>query len=122
MEPSLAGPVAFVSLRQSWLTVSFLVLPRSTSWHLLSVCVSGRNDIPQSHHRVVFMHHVVAVNGVLAQPVAEAEEKQDPLVRTQLGHVLARLLNQRGRRAVAEEDLVLLEMDMDRVCPIAGGV
>src|SRR5437870_13866642 len=35
------------------------ILPRSTSRHQLSVCVSGRNDIPQSHHGVVFVHHEI---------------------------------------------------------------
>src|SRR5260370_22815895 len=49
------------------------------SRHQHRVCAAGHN-VPYSHHGVVFMHHVVAVDGVLTQPVAEAEEEQDALV------------------------------------------
>src|SRR5579859_858257 len=36
--------------------------------------VALRLNMPDCHHGVVLMHHVMAVNWVLAQPVAEAEE------------------------------------------------
>src|SRR5712692_9446746 len=98
-----------------------LLLAWRFSRHKHRVCAAGHN-VPNPHHGVVFMHHVVAVDGILAQPVAEAEEEQDALVGMQLGHVLARPLNQRGRHPVAGEDLVLLEVDMDRVGPIAGSI
>ncbi len=45
--------------------------------------------LPDRHHGVVLMHHVVTVDRVLAQPVAEAEEQLHALVGMQLRHVLA---------------------------------
>src|SRR5215813_2803670 len=65
----------------------------------------------------------MAMNRILAQPVAEAEEKFHAFVRMQLCHVLARALDgQRRRHAVARENLVLFKMDVNGVRPIAGGV
>src|SRR5690349_6944708 len=42
------------------------------------------HDVPEGHHGVVLVHHVVTMDRVLAQPVAEAEEQQHALVRMQL--------------------------------------
>src|ERR1700683_5414960 len=36
--------------------------------------VSLKGHVPQGHHGVIFMDHVVTVDGVFAQPIAEAEE------------------------------------------------
>jgi hypothetical protein len=70
---------------------------------------------------VVFMHNVVAVDRILPDPVAEAEEDLNTFVRMHFRHVLASVLldGQNRRRAVAREDLVLLEVDMDGVRPIS---
>src|SRR6266404_7024305 len=66
------------------------------------------------------MYHVVTVDGVLTQPVTEAEEQLYPLVGMQLGHVLAPLVNGHSwRDAVAAHDLVLFQVDMDGVRPIS---
>src|ERR1700719_5211390 len=53
--------------------------------------VSLRHDVPKRHHGVVFVHHVVAVNRIFPDPVAEAEEELHPLIGMQLSHVLARI-------------------------------
>src|SRR5258707_14611780 len=42
--------------------------------------VSSRLDVPDGHHGVVFMDHVVAVDRVLMQPIAETEEQLHPLI------------------------------------------
>src|ERR1700719_2514432 len=60
--------------------------------------VSLKRNLPQGHHGVIFMDHVVTVSGVLAQPVAEAEEQLDALVGMQLSHVLAPQVGRHGRR------------------------
>src|ERR1700739_3659523 len=51
--------------------------------------ISLRYHVPQRHNGVVLVTHVVAVDRVLTQPVAEAEEEQRALVGMQLRHVLA---------------------------------
>src|SRR5712692_5783301 len=71
--------------------------------------VACRLDVPERHHGVVFVHHVMAMDGVLAQPVAEAEEEFHALVRTQLRHVLAGSFDQRRRNPVAAHNLMLSE-------------
>src|SRR5260370_918210 len=69
-------------------------------WH--QHVVASRLDVPQRHHGVVFMHHVMAVDRVLMQPIAEAEEQLHPLVGMQLRHVLAsRFTRYCNRRPVA---------------------
>src|ERR1700722_17351351 len=83
------------------------------------IVASGLN-VPQSHHGVIFMHHVVAVNGVAAKPIAEAEEQEHALVGVQLGYVLSRVLGcQRVRHPVAGENLMLFQVNVDGVSPIA---
>ena len=78
--------------------------------------------MPESHHGVVFVHNVVAVNRILPDPVAEAEEELNTLVRMDLHYVLASVLfdGQCRRRTVTRKDLVFLEVDMDGVRPISG--
>src|SRR5215467_4649983 len=61
----------------------YSVVPACALWHFLGVG-PGLHHIPQAHHGVIFVHHVVAVDGVLAQPVPEAEEEQDALIGSQL--------------------------------------
>src|ERR1700683_5401445 len=51
--------------------------------------VAFRLNVPKSHHGVVFVHDIVAVDGILAQPVTEAEEELRSLVGMQLRDVLA---------------------------------
>src|SRR5712692_8062188 len=84
--------------------------------------VACRLDVPERHHGVVFVHHVMAMDGVLAQPVAEAEEEFHALVRTQLRHILAGSFDQRRRNPVAAHNLMLFQVDVDGVRPIAGKV
>src|SRR5580658_3693870 len=81
------------------------------------------HDVPQSHHGVILVNHVVAVDRILTHPVAEAEEELHTFVRVYLHHVLARLLDGQGRRqSVACEDLVFLQVDMDWMGPVPGQV
>src|SRR5215467_16041173 len=92
-------------------------------WHQYAVFLTCRHYVPQRHHGVVFMHHVMAVDGVLAQPVAETEEQLHPLVGMQRSHVFAaEILGHSWRNPVAVHDLVLFQVDVDRVRPIAGEV
>src|SRR5712691_7067857 len=98
--------------------------PRAQSSTLLrnqyGIFLPWRHNVPERHHGVVFMHHVMAVDGVLAQPVAEAEEEFHPLVGMQLGHVLAPQVPRHGRlHPVAAHNLMLLQVDVDGVRPIA---
>ena len=51
--------------------------------------VALQRDVPEGHHRVILMHDVVTVHGILAQPVAEADKQLHPLVGMQLRDVLA---------------------------------
>src|SRR5215469_2090326 len=75
--------------------------------------VALRRHLPDCHHGVVLMHHVVAVDRVFAQPVAEAEEQLHPLVGVELGNVLASEVRRYGRRRpVTAQDLVLFQMNM----------
>ena len=70
---------------------------------------------------MVLMDYVMAVDRILSDPIAEAEEELDTLVRMDLHYVLARMLDgQRRRRTVARQYLVFLKMDMDGVRPISG--
>src|ERR1700689_566838 len=86
----------------------------------VNVVSAVRSDVPESHHGVVFVNYVVAVNWILAHPVAEAEEDLHTFVRVYLHNVLSRVLNGQGRRqSVTREDLVLLKMNMDWVRPIS---
>src|ERR1700720_3086857 len=78
--------------------------------------VSHGQDVPQSHHGVVLVYDVVAVDWILADPVAEAEEELDTLVGMQLRDILSRALNgQRRSGAVTREDLVFLKVDVNGV-------
>src|SRR5882762_3781686 len=52
--------------------------------------VALRLDMPQRHHGVVFVDHVMAMDGILPEPVSEAEEQLNALVLLQLGYILAR--------------------------------
>src|SRR5712692_8881639 len=75
-----AKPTSFL-LKGSMRSVSFLV---PVLWYQHSIALWL--DVPEPHHGVVFMHHVVTMNRVLAQPVAEAEEQEYALVGVQLRH------------------------------------
>src|SRR5499427_1092204 len=82
-----------------------------------------RLDVPKRHHGVIFVHHVVTVNRIFPGPVAELEEEPHPLVGMQLSDVLARILDrERWRLPVARQDLVLFEVDVDRMGPIPAEV
>jgi hypothetical protein len=87
------------------------------------VFLAGWYDVPKSHHGVVLMNHVVTVEGVLAQPVAEAEEQLHAFVGMHLRHILAPQVGRQSRfHPVAAENLMLLKMDVDGVRPITGEV
>jgi hypothetical protein len=51
--------------------------------------VSSSNDLEANHHRVVFVHDVVAVHHVLPYEVAELHENLDFVTWTETRHVLA---------------------------------
>ena len=62
----------------------------------------------------------MAVDRVLAQPVAEAEEELHALVGMQLGNVLSGTFDrQRSAFTVAGENLVLLQVNVHRMGPIS---
>src|ERR1700722_19659186 len=82
--------------------------------------VSLKRNVPQGHHGVIFMDYVVTVDGVFAQPVAEAEEQLHALVGMQLGNIFAPQVRRYCRsHPVAAQDPVLLQVNMDGVGPIA---
>src|SRR5215469_4343155 len=65
----------------------------------------------------------MAVDWVFMEPIAEAEEQLHALVGMQLGYIFTPKIRCHGwGLAVAAQDLVLLEVDVDRVGPIAGEV
>src|SRR5580704_19523501 len=100
------------------------VLPSATSSrHVDVVFLASWHEVPKSHHGVVLMNHVVTVDGVLAQPVAEAEEQLHAFVGMHLGHVLTpQVPRHGGPHPVATQNLMLLEVDVNRVRPITGEV
>src|SRR5262249_5990235 len=51
------------------------------------------DDVPADHHRVVLMHHVVAVHDVASLHVPEAHEDTHFLVGVQFDYVLARVVD-----------------------------
>src|SRR5215472_16650668 len=62
----------------------------------------------------------MAMDRVLMQPIAEAEEQLHALVGMQLGYIFSPKIRCYGwGLAVAAQDLVLLQVYMDRVSPIA---
>src|SRR5579864_2456643 len=76
--------------------------------------VARRLNVPQGHHGVIFMNYVMAMNRVLAQPIAEAEENLHSLVGVHLYYVLTSLVRGYGQRvgrgqrhAVTAQNLVL---------------
>src|SRR5580692_10374484 len=85
--------------------------------------VAIRFDFPPSHHGVIFVNHVVAMQRIAAVEVAEAEEQLHPLRGLQPSHIFSGVLDlQRRRGKVPRDDLMLLEVDVDRVRPVAGDV
>src|SRR5437016_3136257 len=84
--------------------------------------LSSWHDVPPEHHGMVLVHDVVAVHGIPPVEVPEAHEEPDLFVALQPHDVLPGHLVGRRRDAVAREDAELLEMDVDRVLPVAGVV
>src|SRR6266516_1557125 len=64
------------------------------------------------------MDHVVAMDGVLSCPVAEAEKELNAFVLMQPRYVLPRNFEIGRRHAIARQDLVFFQMDVDRMLPI----
>src|SRR5688572_26832072 len=74
--------------------------------------------IPPQHHRVVLVNRVVAVHRVAPDEVSEAEEYLYIVAIAQPHHVLAPPFDLRRQIPVALDDLVLLEVNVDRVLPV----
>src|ERR1700722_17234137 len=92
---------------------------RSRHLYVVALC----HDVPQRHHCVILVHHVVTVDRVLTRPVAEFEEQHRALVRMQLRDVLpAEIGRYAGCHAVAAENLVFLQVNVHGVRPVAGEV
>src|SRR5258708_7487178 len=91
-------------LRNSRLEISGMIespfrAPHATVWGATLFAslrhldvVACRLHVPQRHHGVVLVDHVMAVDRVLMQPIAEAEEQLHPLVGMQLRNILASLV------------------------------
>ena len=75
-------------------------------------------NVESQHHRVVFVNHVVAVHWVAPHEVAEAEEQFDVIVLSQPHDILAAPLDCRRRVSVSADDLMLFEVNVDRVLPV----
>src|SRR5262245_6610896 len=90
--------------------VNFVSLVRDT-W------LESDDVVPQHHHHIL-MHYVVAVNGILAEEVAETNEDLDFLVRPQKEHVFLALLVRERRRPLPQENSEFLEMNMNGVRPL----
>src|SRR5215472_14038257 len=75
-------------------------------------------DVPQGHHGVVFVDHVMTVDRILMQPIAEAEEQLNPLVGMQLRDVLpSRVCGHGWSDSVACQDPVLLQVNVNGMRP-----
>ncbi len=85
-----------------------------------SVALAGRYDIPPDHHRVILVHHIVAVHDVLAEEVAPATEECHFGHRFQLDNVFARTQHAvtRYRFAVDRQNLEFLKVRVNRVSPL----
>src|SRR5712692_6036807 len=66
----------------------------------LVVIDDARLHLKDEHHRVIFMHGVVAVHGVVPREVAEAEEEGVRLVELEPGDVFSRYLDGRHTESV----------------------
>ena len=84
--------------------------------------VADWRDVEPQHHRVVLVDRVVAMHRVLPGEIAKAEEERGAGIRFQSEHVLAAGLDQRRRGrspAIDRQGLELLEVDVDRMFPLA---
>jgi hypothetical protein len=84
------------------------------------LAVSVLLNIPQKHHRVVFVNRVVTMQRVGAGEITEAEEELRPFVLDQSDHIFSPPLNRTDRVTLARENLMLFEMDVNGVLPVAG--
>src|SRR5687768_10775466 len=78
------------------------------------------DDLPDEHHRVIFVDDVVAVERILADEIAEPEERLRMHVVLEPDDVFATVLHKtcrRRRRAIDREELKLLEVDVRRMLP-----
>ena len=82
------------------------------------IAVAGIVYVEPQHHRVVFVNRVVAVHGVAPDEVAEAEEQFDIVVLSQPHDILAAPLDCGRRVAVATDDLVFFEVNVNGVLPV----
>src|SRR5258708_39667801 len=79
-------------LHGSYIAQSLLSISPDAIWRILrhfNVVSAIRIHFPAQHHGVVLVNHVMAVQRVAAQPVAEAEEEFHAFVRMQLHNVFA---------------------------------
>src|SRR4030095_16880232 len=91
-----------------WLVVATVIL----------VVVSHVVDVKSQHHGVVFVNRVVTVHRVTSHKVTEAEIDLYIVILAYSYDVLAPSLNKSRLVPVSLEDLVLLEVDVDRMGPI----
>lgn len=82
------------------------------------VVVAHVVDIKPQHHRVVFVNRIVTVHRVTAHEVAEPEVDLDVVILTESYDVFASAFDQRWLVPISFENLVLLEVNVDRMGPI----
>src|ERR1700709_210823 len=86
---------------------------------MLNACRGSGQDIPANHHCVVFMVQVMTVHHVLSRVIPESDIESQLLSRTNRKYVLATALMGWRRDAVARQNAAFLEVNMDRMRPIA---
>ncbi len=82
------------------------------------VVVTHVVDVKPQHHRVVFVNRVVTVHRVAPREIAEAEINLYVIVLAKSDDVLAASFDQRRCLTVSFENLVFLEVNVDRMRPI----
>src|SRR5262245_40413150 len=114
----MAAP-ATAPIRPPTMCLRFMGFPPTSLWH----------DFKASHHRVVLVDGIVAMDRVVTDEVPELHEYLEltgPLrahrVVPDPRHVFPGDLIDRRALALPGQDLVLLEMDMDRVQPSTAGL
>src|SRR5260370_24724169 len=78
---------------------------------------SSSLHVKPHHHSVVFMDHVVTVNGVFAKEVPRSQKDVNHLVGPEDQHVLLALFSSVGRLPVPQKDAKFLKLKMNRVRP-----
>ena len=74
--------------------------------------------VEPQHHGVVLVNRVVAVHRVAPDEVSEAEEKCNVVAISQPHDILAAPFNFNRQVPVALDDLMLFEVNVDRMLPV----